>query len=179
MTRYVAFLRAVNVGGRRVTMDALRAEFERLGFDEVTTYIASGNVLFGTSGRRPGDLEATIESRLAGALGFEVATFVRTAAQVRKVVELDPFPDRDAAHTYLVAFLKRKPAAAARRAIEALSGDVDTLRVDGAELHWLIRGKSMDSRIKPRAMEQAAGGGGPATSRNITMLRKLAAKLDP
>ena len=176
MARYVAFLRAINVGGRRVTMDALRAEFEALGFDEVSTYIASGNVLFSATGSKPPALEQRIEARLAETLGFEVPTFVRTAAQVRAVAEHDPFPERASTDTYLVAFLKTAPAPSAKRAIEALSGDVDTLRVHGAELHWLIRGKSMDTLLKPRAMERAAEGD-PGTTRNITMLRKLAVRL--
>lgn len=176
MTRHVAFLRAINVGGRRVTMDRLRAEFEAMGFDAVSTFIASGNVRFGATGPAAA-LERRIEEHLAGALGFEVATYVRTASQVRAVAELDPFPDRAADTTYLVAFLKRAPTAAAKRAVEALSGTADTLRVEGRELHWLIQGKSMDTLVKPKAMAGAAGGD-PGTTRNITMLRKLAAQLD-
>ena len=84
--RYVAFLRAVNVGGRRVSMDRLRAVFEELGFEAVSTYIASGNVVFEASGRAA-DLERAIEEKLADALGFEVTTFLRRARDVRHAAE--------------------------------------------------------------------------------------------
>lgn len=178
MTRYVAFLRAINVGGRRVTMDKLRDAFTGLGYDDVRTYIASGNVIFDTDAPRAG-LEATIEAALADALGFEVATFVRTAAELRKLVADDPYADRPDTASYYVAFLKAKPKPTAKQAIEALSNEVDTLVVRGTELHWLVQGKSMDSLLKPKAMERATGGGDPGTTRNITMLRKLAATLTP
>lgn len=179
MTRYVAFLRAINVGGRRVTMDRLRAVFaDDLGLDDVSTYIASGNVLFSTGRRADAALEAEIEAGLTAALGWEVPTIVRSAAELAAVVDADVFGDDVAdGETYHVLFLKRRPTAAESSAIEALSGAVDTLVVRGRELHWHVRGKSMDSQLKPKAMEKAAGDNA-ATARNITMLRKLVPKLD-
>jgi len=174
VTRYVAFLRAINVSGRRVTMDALRAPFEALGLDSVSTYIASGNVVFDTTGTTKA-LQPAIEEQLEQALGYRVEAFVRSAAQVAALVELEPFTDRADTDTYLVGFVQRKPTAAERAALVGLNGDADVLVVDGRELHWLIRGKSMDSAITPRAMDRALGQ--PITTRNITMLRKLAAKL--
>ena len=54
MPRFVAFLRAINVGGHVVTMDQLRAAFQELGFDDVETFIASGNVIFSSPAKDPG-----------------------------------------------------------------------------------------------------------------------------
>jgi uncharacterized protein (DUF1697 family) len=171
--RYVAFLRAVNVGGRRVSMDRLRAVFEELGFQRVSTYIASGNVVFEASGRAAG-LERAIEEKLEDALGFEVATFLRRASDVRHAASEKPFGKVPAGRTHMVAFLRRKPAARERRAIEEKSTSSDRLVVDGREVHWLIKGRMMDSELKPKDWDVL---GQPTTVRNTTMLAKLAAKL--
>jgi uncharacterized protein (DUF1697 family) len=172
--RYVAFLRAVNVGGRRVSMDRLRGIFEELGFDDVSTYIASGNVLFQGSGKAA-ELEHRIEARLEQALGFEVTTFLRRASEVRHAASEKPFGKVPAGKTHMVAFLRRRPTAAERKAIEEKSGSSDTLVVDGREVHWLIQGRMMDSELKPKDWDVL---GQPTTTRNTTMLAKLAAKLD-
>src|SRR4030095_12804333 len=82
MPRYVAFLRAINVGGHIVKMDQLRKLFTQLGFTDVETFIASGNVLFTSPSKSGAALEAKIEKHLKAALGYEVATFVRTATEV-------------------------------------------------------------------------------------------------
>ena len=76
MSRYIAFLRAINVGGHTVTMDRLRALFTSLGFTRVETFIASGNVIFDTPSRSPTKLESNIEQHLQLALGYEVRTFL-------------------------------------------------------------------------------------------------------
>jgi uncharacterized protein (DUF1697 family) len=172
--RYVAFLRAVNVGGRRVSMDRLRAVFEELGFDGVSTYIASGNVVFEASGRAA-DLERAIEEKLEDALGFEVGTFLRRASDVRHAASEKPFGKVPAGKTHMVAFLRRKPTAAERKAIEEKSTSSDRLVVDGREVHWLIQGRMMDSELKPKDWDVL---GQPTTTRNKTMLAKLAEKLD-
>ena len=78
MTVYIAFLRAINVGGRTVKMDRLRGLFEHLGYADVETFIASGNVIFQSPAEDTRALEQQIEAHLAASLGYEVATFVRT-----------------------------------------------------------------------------------------------------
>ena len=83
--RLIAFLRAINVGGHTVTMARLREEFEGLGFTDVETFIASGNVIFTSRSNDFARLEKKIEARLRAAFGFEVATFVRTNAEVAAV----------------------------------------------------------------------------------------------
>jgi uncharacterized protein (DUF1697 family) len=172
--RYVAFLRAVNVGGRRVSMDRLRAFFEDLGFEGVSTYIASGNVVFDASGRAA-ELERAIEEKLEQTLGFDVTTFLRRASDVRYAATAKPFGNVPAGKTHMVAFLRRKPTAPERKAIEAKSTSSDSLVVDGREIHWLIQGRMMDSKLKPKDWDVL---GQPMTTRNTTMLAKLAEKLD-
>lgn len=88
---YIAFLRAVNVGGRTVKMDYLRELFRGLGFTNVRTYIQSGNVFFDTSERDKQLLTEQIEGCLERALGFKVEAMVRSVADLEEVVQLNPF----------------------------------------------------------------------------------------
>jgi uncharacterized protein (DUF1697 family) len=170
----VAFLRAVNVGKRRVPMETLRADLEALGYDDVWTYINSGNAIFRSPLGRA-RLEAEIEARLEETFGFVVETFVRTAKQVSDAAALAPFGPVPTGVTHLVAFLRTPPSATDRAAIEALSGPVDQLQVHGADVHWRIEGKSLDTLLK--AKDWKAAGAGLNTTRNITMLTKLADRL--
>ncbi|HEY4375739.1 MAG TPA: DUF1697 domain-containing protein [Acidimicrobiales bacterium] len=87
---YFGFLRAVNVGKRRVVMADLRTELADLGLDDVGTFINSGNVIFRSSARAA-TVERQIEQRLHEWLGFEVETFVRTASELRAVLAHQPF----------------------------------------------------------------------------------------
>jgi len=176
VSRYVALLRAINVGGHVVKMDRLRTLFHELGFTDVETLIASGNVLFSSSARNVPALEDKIERHLQSALGYEVTTFIRTPGEMQAVAAFDPFPGLvEEGHTLSVAFLKAHPG---RQVVERLHGmrtDYDELRVHGRELYWLARGRSSDSMVWRTPMEKILGG--PATSRNVTTVRKLAGKL--
>ena len=176
MTRCVAFLRAINVGNRRVTKDRLIEPFEALGYTEVSTYIASGNVLFTTSARSTAKVESAIEAALADALGFEVPTFVRTRADVESVLGLAPFGSVPDDETHLVTFLRDAPSKAEADAVAALGTDYDTLLVDGRELHQHMKGRQSDSLVDPKLLLRALGGR-LGTARKTTMLAKVAALL--
>jgi uncharacterized protein (DUF1697 family) len=164
----------MNVGGHRVTMDRLRAEFEALGFDDVSTFIASGNVLFSTTGSRR-SLESTIEARVTEQLGYDVPTFVRTASEVRKASALEPYGTIADGDTHHILFLRKAPSASAKRATEALSNDQDRFEVHGTELHWRIHGGLTDSSVKSSVLAKALEQ--PSTSPNTKSLRKLAERL--
>ena len=175
VTRRVAFLRAVNVGKRRVVNARLVELFEGLGHSDVWTYINSGNVVFDAAGRRA-DLEQSIGEAIEADVGFEVTTFVRTAAELRKLLTVEPF-DVAAGDTYFVTFLRRPPTAGQAAQLEALSNDMDTLEVHDGDVHWLMHGKSSDSTLVKANWEKILGPNS-STSRNTTMLRKLVDKLD-
>ena len=176
MTVRIAFLRAVNLGRRRVPMARLRAVVgDTFGTDAVRTYVNSGNVVFDASGAR-GDIERRIEPVLEREFGFEVTTFVRSEAQLRRIVDEKPFR-LASGDTYFVTFMKSSATGTRRRALEDLSNDFDTLVVHGSEVHWRMRGKSTDTKVPKRAWEKVLGADA-STSRNMTMLRKLAASLD-
>lgn len=172
--RYVAFLRAVNVGGRTLKMDLLRELVEGLRFSSVETFIASGNVAFETSSTDTRAIERRIEKALHEALGFEVETFVRTPAELAAAVSHDPFGDGIEGHTLSIGFLGAALSAEACRSVAALGTDVDDLCVHGREVYWRRHTGMPDSKVKPKQLERALGG--PSTMRNVTTIRKLVEK---
>jgi len=170
--RYVAFLRAINVGGHVVKMDRLRAEFEALGFHDVETFIASGNVLFAATTDDTAALERRIETRLEKTLGYAVATFLRTPGELAALVEDEPFASRDASSSLYVGFLASAPAASARDKLLTFRSDIDEFEVRGREAFWLCRTRSTDSTMSGAKIEKALAM--PATFRSVTTVRRLA-----
>jgi uncharacterized protein (DUF1697 family) len=173
--RYIAFLRAINVGGHTVKMDRLRALFEEFGTN-VETFIASGNVIFDSTSRGGRALEKRIEAHLQAALGYPVATFLRTPAELRTIAERAPFEEADVkAGTVYVSFAAEPASDAAARAVLALNDDGNAFHVDGREVYWLRR--RADSRFEALPLERLAGV--PMTMRNLNTVRRLAEKYAP
>jgi uncharacterized protein (DUF1697 family) len=175
MPRYAAFLRAINVGGRNVKMQDLRAIFESLGLSNVETMIASGNVIFDSPSRNAGNLERKIEEALENRLNYHHHTFLRTPAQLSEIVAHQPFDSADAeSHYVYIGFLPEAPDAASRKKIIALSSTQDELYLHDREIHWLCRTKFSESKISGALLEKILGK--PATLRNSTTVRKIALK---
>jgi uncharacterized protein (DUF1697 family) len=173
--RHVALLRAINVGGHVVTMEHLRVLFEQLSFADVRTFIASGNVIFEASRGGPEEIELAIEAHLKKALGYEVTTFVRSPAEIREVVDRATFADEDLAGASIyVLFLKQRISAAGRKALKGLSTALDDFETGRREIYWLRRNVKERIGEPPPPIERVLSG--PATSRNITTVRKIAAK---
>ena len=170
MARYVAFLRAINVGGHVVRMDALRREFSALGLDNVGTYIASGNVVFDSRARNAATLERRIADHLRRALGYEVATFLRTTAELVEIARYQPFPE-DGASLY-IGFLPKPLDAAAGRLVLSFRPPGDELALHRREVYWLCRTRFSDAEFSPARMEKALGM--PATFRAVNTVRKMA-----
>ncbi|HET6663651.1 MAG TPA: DUF1697 domain-containing protein [Acidimicrobiales bacterium] len=180
MARYIAFLRGINVGGHQVTMDDLRRSFEALDFDNVATFIASGNVIFDAGNPKPATLTRRIERQLRDSLGYEVPTFLRTDAELARIADHEPFPDLDAADgdSSYVAFLYKRPTAAAAKKVVAMSNETDHVAIHDRELYWRIRGRMVDSTLGAAVFEKELGSV-PATVRNLNTVRRLAAKYPP
>jgi uncharacterized protein (DUF1697 family) len=174
--RYVAFLRGMNVGGHRVKMEQLRTLFEGLKFSGVSTFIASGNVIFEAPSTDPAGLEARIEATLERALGYEVGTYLRTPAELAAVAAFRPFAaEADVpGHTVHVGFLRHALGEQVGESLLAFRTSYDDFRLRGSELYWLTRGRSSDSAVSwPQVMKVIAS---PLTMRNVTTIRKLVAK---
>jgi len=175
MPRCIAFLRAVNVGGRLVKMDALRAAFEELGLAEVKTFIASGNVIFATKARDLAALERKVEAHLATTFGFEIDTFIRTDAELATAAAHAPFDAAVSAGalTQVVGFLREPPGEAACATLAALNTEVDRLTLNGRELYWWSRLKQSESTFSNAAFEKALRM--RATFRGLNTLQRIVA----
>ncbi len=174
MTRYTAFLRAINVGGhRKIKMADLRTQLEALALENVATLIASGNVVFDATESDPAVLEQRIEAQLAEANGFEVPTFVRTGQDLTALAAADPF-GAEAAHedatTYL-AFLRATPNPNQAAAVLALQNPVDTFHLDGRHLYWLRRRDRGTSVLEKTPLEKTVGI--EMTMRNMNTIQKM------
>lgn len=169
MTRYVALLRGVNVGGVTVKMDDLAEMVRGLGYGDVKTVLASGNVLFTTA-----DAAAAAKGKLETALRerFEYEAWVHVLAQekVREVVEAYPFERTADRHAYVVFVLKPE-LLDALLAVD-LDPEVETaVRGDGV-LYWSTpKGSTLDSAM---GKAQSSGKHKPwLTTRNLNTLEKL------
>lgn len=176
MPRYVAFLRAVNVGGRIVKMDELRRVFEAAGLDDVESFIASGNLVFSTRTTATAALETKLEGTLRKALGYEVPAFVRSTAEVAEAAAHRAFPDADvaAAGAHVVAFLRGPLDAGGRKGLATLQSPGDRFIARGREVYWLSTLRQGESKMTLVKFEKAVGQ--PATMRSMTSAGKLAAK---
>ena len=177
--RYIAFLRAINVGGRTVKMDALRAVFADMGFGQVETFIASGNVIFTTAHLDAPALQRQIEDALQRALGYAVATFLRTDAEVTAVAHYTPFPPvvMAAAGALNVAFLAEPLTPQDEAKVMALRTAIDDFHVHAREVYWLCQTKQSESTFSNVLFERALGR--RATFRGMNTVQKLAAKYPP
>jgi uncharacterized protein (DUF1697 family) len=158
--RYVAFLRGMNLGNRRIKNDELRRCFEALSLTDVACFRASGNVVFAGEGADETELTRRIETGLAESLGYEVPVFLRGDAELRAMSAHEPFERSVLAASkgkVQVVLLARRPAAANRRAALALSSRDDRLVVEGRALYWLPRGGMSESELDLKAIGVALG----------------------
>lgn len=163
MTGFVALLRAVNVGGRTLKMDDLRRLANDCGLIDPTTHIASGNLLF-ASDRSPGSVAKLLEDALARHLGTRVQVMVRTAAEMAKVAQANPFPAEPGNHVVAI-FLDRPASAEMIAAATAMSDERLALGTREIYVHY----PHGQGRSKLRLPAMATG-----TARNMNTVTRLA-----
>ena len=157
-------------------MTELKQLFEALGYANVETFIASGNVIFEAKTTDGAKLEQRIEQHLATSLGYAVDTFVRSEAEVVAAQQFQAFatgvPDGGAIY---VTFLKEPLSVVSAKRLIACRTDVDEFQVHGREIYWRCLIKSSDSKVwaspELKAIKLPTG-----TMRNLTSLTKLVAK---
>lgn len=175
MPKYVAFLRAINVGGHVVKMDHLRSLFELMGCSNVETFIASGNVIFDSKSKNTKALENKIERELRAGLGYEVATFIRSVSDLAVVARYQAFPDLDAdGNTLYIGFVADTPGTEALQRVLSLTTAVDAFQVSGREVYWLYRRGLGESTVSAAKLEKMLGM--PMTLRNSNTVKRIAAK---
>jgi uncharacterized protein (DUF1697 family) len=174
---HAAFLRGMNIGGRRITNADLRVHFEAIGFADVGLFRASGNVVFAAPAGEPeAELGTRIEAELADRLGYAVPVYLRPASEVLAIAGHEPFPAAalDASRGKLqVMLLLEKPTAAARRDVLALAPEADRLAFCERELYWLPSGGLLESDLDLKALAARLG---PTTVRTKGTMEQLARK---
>ncbi len=130
--RYVAFLRAINTGNRRIKMVDLRALYEDMGYSDAATYIATGNVIFDAPSPPP---LANLELSFAERFGFSSEVFLRSSDEICSIVEAVPWRGDDI--VVEVSFLEREPEIAQASALEATAVAPEELVVAGREVFFL------------------------------------------
>jgi uncharacterized protein (DUF1697 family) len=172
MARYVVLLRGINLGPRnRIAMPALREALLEAGFDDVQTYVQSGNVIL-DGGASAADVAGKVEGLISKGFGLDIEVVVRTRAQLAKVVELNPLekvaknPKR-----YQVSFLSAKPSAAVMRKLEEAAAEEERVVLVGKEIYaWHPEGIG---RSRLWTLLAGRGLGVTATARNWTTVTKL------
>lgn len=177
MERYVAFLRGMNLGRRRIKNPELVAHFEAMGLEEVATFRASGNVVFvDPAGEAESKLQKRVEKELDERLGYDVAVFLRSAKEVAAIAARDPFPAKAIAASKgkpQVVLLGRKPSAKAKSALRDITPDGDLMEIEGRELHWLPTVGLSETELDTKALDAALGKG---TTRTAGTIEQIAAK---
>jgi uncharacterized protein (DUF1697 family) len=176
MSAYVAFLRGMNVGGHRLTNGELRSHFTAMGFADVATFRASGNVVFAADERTPEEVAVHVEHGLESLLGYAVPTFIRSEREVRAIAAQQPFaPEqlRTADGKLQVSLLGTSPTPDVRAQVLSLAGDDDALCFGERELYWLPSGGLLESALDLRGVDRLLG---PSTMRTKGTIELIAAK---
>jgi len=173
MIHYVAFLRAINVGGRTIKMDELKKHLAMPGFKNISTYIQSGNVAFDHADTDAAAIAAKIEAKLLKALGYEVKTFVKTIPELEAIVKKNPFknvPEDMALH---VSFLSAKPDAAALKALMSFQNELEQFAIVGTEAYIMVKkGAYGETKFSNTFLEKKLKVA--ATTRNWATVNKMA-----
>src|SRR5215208_5839263 len=139
MTKYIAFLRAINVGGHAIIkMTDLKQLFESLGMENVQTYIQSGNVIFESDEEDTVSMEKLIEDQVEKAMGHKTRLFVRTLQEVQLIAKKSPLTAAGDETVY-VGFLKEKPDKKLQEALLVFRSNADDFAVKGREVYNLRR----------------------------------------
>jgi uncharacterized protein (DUF1697 family) len=169
--RYAAFMRGLNLGKRNVKMEELKRLFVKLGFTEVESFIASGNIVFETGVKNRAAMEASIEAAIEKKYGWASETFVRDFGELAKIGTAMPFKGIVDAPTYLVGFLKAPIGADAKKKFMALASPVDRFAASGAEVWWHSPISQAESKFNANVFDKALGV--RSTWRNLRTVRRM------
>ena len=173
MTRLIAFLRGINVGGRIVTKNRLQGFFRDLGFEGVDTYRQSGNVIFEAGEIEKDEAKSMIEAELRRNLGYDVAVFIRTFADLRKVVESAPRRQYTPGSSLLVTLLPSSPRSPLPLPLTIPKSTAEVVSARGAEVYSETHGGGEGALPNPFLESKL---GVRATTRNLNVIREIVEK---
>jgi uncharacterized protein (DUF1697 family) len=170
MTYSFAFLRAINVGKRRVSMADLAGALSQAGLENVETFIASGNFVF-----KGDQTEAAIETALLARFGFLAEAFVRSRNEIADLVRfVHEMPSTKTAHSVQIGFLKTAPDGALMAKLTHQSNELDQFAYGSKEVVWFPQTRSVETPFGKKGMNSKAW---PVNSfRNINTLERMLAK---
>lgn len=138
MKKYIALLRGINVGGhRKIKMDDLKAMFRSMGFENVATYIQSGNVVFEASQEEPDDLSSRISMQIDTTFGHDVPVLIRTPDELDAIMKALPFKQKEGWKGY-ISFLSGEPSSELKQKLESESSGIEKFRFRERELYSFI-----------------------------------------
>lgn len=178
----ISMLRGVNIGPyNRCRMDALRALYESLGFEDVQTLLQSGNVFFRTEKKNLPALARQIEEAVEKKLGFKTEALLRTTAELKDVLARNPFAERknlDPAK-FLVLFVESEPTAKARAKVLAIKAEPEELKISGREVYIYYANGLARPKIPWVQIVKILETSGTGRNWNtVTKLMEMAEKLD-
>lgn len=178
MSKYVAFLRGINVGGSKVIkMEVLRALFESLGFANVTTYIQTGNVIFDARAKNLMALKSKVEQELKDSLGHEISVALMNFSDLTAIAKQDPFEGIEVDENVMlfVTFLSAQPAAIPKLPLAVPKENFEVIGLQDRAVFIVARRKSDGRAAFPNAFIEKQFGV-PGTTRNWSVVQKIAAK---
>jgi uncharacterized protein (DUF1697 family) len=174
VSTYIAFLRAVNVGGRTVPMAALRGHLAQAGFTDVATYIQSGNVRVGSALRSATKVEAQLEKVMSAAFGFDIPAIVRRPEELVEMVDTSPANPLGEGARHYVSFLRDQPTAGQVDELNTWDVDGERMIVVGRDVHLWFEKPTHLAKLTNARIEKLAGT--QSTNRNWTVVTALAKK---
>jgi len=178
MPRQIALLRAVNVGGIKISMADLKALLVDFGFEDVRTLLNSGNVVFRGKSKTGAELEKLLKTEFAKRAGRPTEFFVRTAEEWNSIIDRNPMTDearRDPGHL-LVVVLKHAPTHQEVDALRAAIVGPEVVEADGKQAYIYYPAGVGQSKLTAKLIEKQLGS--PGTGRNWNTVLKLAAMVE-
>jgi uncharacterized protein (DUF1697 family) len=173
MPRYVAFLRGINVAGqKRIRMEELKVLFEVYSFDEVETYIQSGNVAFDTDEVDTEKIRASVEHMLKESYQYEIITLIRSQDELELIIDANPFEEReddDDVKLY-VNFLSEQPDQSKVALLKELLKANERMELVGREI-YLQTPAYGDTKLSNGIIEKKLGVS--ATARNWATINRV------
>lgn len=175
MPTWVSLLRAVNLGKHnKLNMPALRDSLHAVGFEDVRTYVQSGNVVARSAHRSPGTVAVAVHQVIADDFAMDVQVVVRSGSDLAAVVAANPFDDASERPTHVhVIFLTAKPTSDAVAAFEQADLGPDKARIIGCDVYAWYADASQASRVGA-AMPQLGVEGTARNWRTVSTLAQMA-----
>ena len=173
MSRYVAFLKGINVSGQKlIKMEELRKHFDIPGFKNVVTYIQSGNVLFDAKETDTAKLRAKIEKMLAAKLGYEVSVIVRSIDEIKQTIKRNPYPnaETESERKLYITLLSDIPDKAMHASLDKYKAESEEFSIIEREVYLLLASYG-NTKLSNALIEKKLAVTG--TTRNWATLNKI------